>query len=249
MPSLKRSVADAVGRLVGARIVPPHRVGALAEEEHIRRLIAAYDIDCIFDVGANAGQYARMLRERVGYTGTIISYEPIPVLATEMRNAAHDLGPWFIQEMALDKAPGRARFKVTQDSQFSSLRSASDLGKEVFAHQIGVSEEIEVVTGTMAQEFQIWRAKLGFNRPYLKMDTQGNDLAVAEGAGDFLREFVAVQSEIAVRKLYDDIPDISDSIAYFRQAGFEVSAFVSNNEGHFPILLETDCIFINRLFT
>jgi hypothetical protein len=60
MPTLKRSVANALKRLTGAQIISPSDFGALSEAEHIRRLIARFDIDCVFDVGANAGQYARM---------------------------------------------------------------------------------------------------------------------------------------------------------------------------------------------
>jgi hypothetical protein len=80
------------------------------------------------------------------------------------------------------------------------------------------------------------------------MDTQGNDLAVAEGAGDLLREFVVIQAELAIHKLYDDIPDLAQAISFFRHQGFEPSAFAPNNEGTFPILVETDCIFINRKY-
>ena len=47
-------------------------------------------------------------------------------------------------------------------------------------------------------------------------------------------------------KLYDGIPDLAQAISFFRDQGFELSAFAPNNEGTFPILLETDCIFINR---
>jgi hypothetical protein len=82
----------------------------------------------------------------------------------------------------------------------------------------------------------------------MKMDTQGDDLAVAEGAGDLLRDFVAIQAELAIQKLYDDIPDLAEAISFFRHQGFEPSAFTPNNEGTFPILVETDCIFINRKY-
>src|SRR4051794_41980871 len=37
---------------------------------------------------------------------------------------------------------------------------------------------------TLAEELPRWREQLGFQRPFLKMDTQGHDVAVFEGAGD-----------------------------------------------------------------
>jgi hypothetical protein len=41
------------------------------------------------------------------------------------------------------------------------------------------------------------------------MDTQGNDFAVVEGAGDALSAFVGLQSELALHKLYDDAVDFA----------------------------------------
>jgi FkbM family methyltransferase len=248
MPTLKRTVANALERLTGARIISPTDIGALSEAEHIRRLIARFDIDCVFDVGANAGQYARMLRERVKYSGPIVSFEPVPYLAQQLRADAASCNNWYIREVALDRNAGSARLTVTHDSQFSSLRNVSKLGRSMFPKHVDVSDEIDVVTSTLASEFWHWRDHIGFRRPYLKMDTQGNDLAVAEGAGDLLRDFVAIQAELAIQKLYDDIPDLAQAISFFRNHGFEPSAFTPNNEGTFPILMETDCIFINRKY-
>jgi FkbM family methyltransferase len=246
MLTFKRSMANALERLTGARIVSSTGIGALYEAEHIRRLIAGFDIDCVFDVGANAGQYARMLRERVKYSGPIVSFEPVPHLAQHLRVTAASCTNWYIREVALDRNAGSARLMVTRDSQFSSLRKVSKLGRSMFPKHVDVSDEIDVITSTLASEVRHWRDRIGFRRPYLKVDTQGNDLAVAEGAGDLLREFVAIQAEVAIQKLYDGIPDQAQAISFFRDEGFGPSAFAPNNEGTFPILLETDCIFINH---
>ncbi len=57
-----------------------------------------------------------------------------------------------------------------------------------------------------------------------------------------LREFIGLQSELSIKRLYADTPDFVEALAYYRSQGFELSAFVPNNLGHFPVLLETDCI-------
>jgi FkbM family methyltransferase len=246
MRSLKRRMADAVGTMIGAHIVPPQGVGGLYEQDRIRQIIHAYNVDCVFDIGANSGQYATMLRDRIPYKGPIISFEPVPELCRELIvNSASDRD-WHIRDVALDRETRDAIFKITTDTQFSSLRQPSGLGQALFGGQVKVTDELSLTTSTLAVELVNWKKKLGFSRPYLKMDTQGNDIAVAEGAGVALSSFVAIQTETAISKLYDGIPDLNETLAFFRSRGFELSAIVPNNDGLFPRLLETDCIFVNK---
>lgn len=248
MASIKRNVADFAGRLIGAHIVPPHRIARFYEREQIRRIITAFDIDCVFDVGANAGQYARLLREEVNYSGAIVSFEPIPALARHLQSLATSDRNWHVCGVALDRQAGAARFNVMSDLQFSSLHSPSALGQRLFANGLKVSDEIDVETTTLESEFHRWRNKLNFRRPFLKLDTQGHDLAVKDGAGKTISEFVAIQTEAAIHKIYDGVPNLTESIAHFGKAGFELNAFVPNNEGVFPVLIETDCLFINTAY-
>ena len=245
MTTLQRSLANVLGRLLGAHIVKPLHVAGLYETECVRRIFEVYQIDCIFDVGANAGQYALMLRERLHFEGHIISFEPIPALAAHVRNLASRDPKWVVREVALDIACGRATLKVTKDPQFSSLRNLSSLGQKLFANSVQINEEIEVETSTLAAEVEICAQSIGFHRPYLKLDTQGHDLAVAKGAGSRLTEFVAIQTEASICKLYDDTPDLTDSLVFFQNRGFQLNAFLPNNEGTFPVLIETDCIYVN----
>ena len=251
MASIKRSVADFAGRLIGAHIVPPHRIGRFYEQEQIRRIISAFEIDCVFDVGANAGQYARMLREELGYLGNIISFEPIPALALRLATLAASDPNWHVcARRALTAGPVPARFKVMNDTQFSSLHSPSHLGEELFADGLKVSEEIDIEAATLESEFYRWRDTLGFRRPYLKLDTQGHDLAIREGAGEAISEFVAIQSEAAIHKIYDGVPDLAESIAAFGRSGFRTQRLRPQQqlEGVFPVLVETDCLFINTAY-
>lgn len=248
MPTFKRKIANALERLTGTKIVSPANLGELIGAEHIRRLLTDFKIDCVFDVGANAGQFVQILREAGKYSGPVVSFEPVPHLAQGLRIAAEPCSNWHIREVALDRSVRRARFMVTQDAQFSSLQNISRLGQSMFPSHVEVSNEIEIVTSTLAREFPQWQKRIGFCRPLLKIDTQGNDLAVAQGAGELLKEFAAVQVEVAIQKLYDGGSELAEVMAFFRAQGFEPSAFTPNNEGSFPLLLEIDCMFINRKY-
>lgn len=239
MLSLARRIVE---RALDVQIVPVGKLALAFEWEHLRRFFAHFSVDCVFDVGANAGQYATMLRRRVGYRGPIISYEPIPEAAKKLRAAAASDPSWAVEELALDVGKGQAGFNVFAEDEFSSLHAPSDLARQQFHKHVQLVRRIEVRTATLAEELAKYQARLGFKRPYLKLDTQGHDLSVATGAADRLRDFVGLQSELAIRRLYEGAPSYEEALQFYRDRGFQLSALVPNNLGHFPRLLEIDCI-------
>jgi FkbM family methyltransferase len=240
--TFKRRVANLIERLSGNLVIPPNQVHLGPERVHLRRFFAHFGIDCVFDVGANRGQYARMLRETVGYRGPIISYEPIPELVNDLKAQAAAASDWYIEALAVDRESGPATFHVMQHSEFSSLHRPAADQPAIFRKDNAVREEVNVMRTTIAEAYAKWQATLGFERPFLKMDTQGNDPNVVAGAGGFLERFVGLQSELAIKKLYADSLGISEALAAYTSRGFELSALVPNNAGHFPLLVEVDCI-------
>jgi FkbM family methyltransferase len=243
----KRSVADGVERVLGVSIAPQHRVGEIYERDQIRRVFDTLAVDCVFDVGANTGQYHRFIRDMIGFDGPVISYEPVPDLAADLIGEASREDDWHMNPVALDRTAGEAAFHIARDTQFSSLRRPGRVGNEIFSDGRMKGETVMVRTATLADELKLWRDRLGFQRPYLKLDTQGHDLAVAEGAGAALADFVAIQSEVSVVPIYDGAPGIAAALEFFKGRGFAPCAFVPNNEGHFPRLIETDIIFVNEM--
>jgi FkbM family methyltransferase len=235
-----------VERVFGVQVIPYGQAAFVFEREHLRRFLAHFEVDCVFDVGANVGQYAQMLRERAGYVGTIISYEPIPELAAQLRMAAKSDPAWFIEELALGDAEGTATFNIYASDQFSSIHEFSMAGAEQFPADSQLARRVEVRTVTLAGEIAKYRAKIGFRRPFLKMDTQGHDLVVAVGAGEELTTFVGLQSELAIVRLYASAPTYREALDYYASYGFTLSAFVPNNFGFFPRLLEMDCIMFRE---
>lgn len=236
-------------QLFGIRIVKKERVALIFEEVHLQRFFKYYKIDCVFDVGANEGQYATMLRERVGYRGPIISFEPIPAVAEILRKKTALDPNWYIEQFALDKIPRKTVFNIMHGKQFSSLHTPREKEVDLFHDKNKIVEEIPVETVTLKEMVAKYEALLKFKRPFLKMDTQGHDLDVAHGAGEALKSFTGIQSELSIKPIYENTSDFTKVIKYYNSQGFELSAFVPNNEGHFPRLIETDCIMYNKKFT
>lgn len=246
MPTLKRRVANVLEQMTGNLIIPPNEVHLGPERVHLRRFFSHFGVDCVFDVGANSGQYAKMLRNVIGFTGDIVSFEPIPEVAADLAREASGDPRWYVATLALDRESGPAQFNVMPESQFSSLRRPSDDQPDIFRHSNTIARSIDVERSTLAIEVERYRALLAFERPFLKMDTQGNDVAVFEGAGPAVQSFVGLQSELPIKRLYDGSAGLAETLAIYVAQGFELSAFVPNNEGHFPMLVEIDCILYNK---
>jgi FkbM family methyltransferase len=239
---MKRQLARAAERLSGALIVHPAEVHQLAERRHLRRFFEHFEVDAVFDVGANQGQYATQLRDEIGFHGHIVSFEPIPELAAGLTARATRDPRWHVEAVALDREAGPATFNIMASDVFSSLHRPAADQPDIFIDANAVARSIQVMRATLATALPAWREKLGFRRPFLKMDTQGNDLAVFEGAGDAVREFVGLQSELSYRPIYAGAPGFAEALSTYEAQGFRLSALVPNTAGHFPDLHEVDCI-------
>ncbi len=226
------------------RLIRMDRLHQYWEVEHLKRVFEAFDVDCVFDVGANYGQYAKMLRRKVGYRGLIVSFEPIPDAVARLEKLSARDARWHVEGIALSNADGEQAFHVMAGSKFSSLSSPRHDETALFKERNRVRESISVKTETLSRAFTRLREELGFRRPFLKLDTQGYDVEVVRAGADVLPHFIGLQSELAVRKIYDHSVDFVEALAEYRSHGFTLSAFVPNNGGHFPRLIETDCIML-----
>lgn len=212
------------------------------ERQFQRRLLRRLGVDCVFDVGANVGQYAIELRN-LGYDGLIFSFEPDPrPFATLEARAAAD-PKWHVFNRALGREAGSATFNLMTISLFNSFRTPSAADTALYAAPNSVERQVEVPVATLAEELAVLQARHGFARPFLKMDTQGFDAEVFAGAAPVHGRLVAIQSEISVKKLYDGVPDWREQIARYEAAGFELAGLYAVNP-RMDELIEFDCYMV-----
>jgi FkbM family methyltransferase len=240
--SLKR-LARGVGRFTGTVISRPWALGTALEVEQLYKIFKRFDVDCVFDVGANEGQYVLMLRDEVGFRGPIVSFEPIPELVEKLRNKCLSDTNWHVRELALDKEAGPAEFNVSSSSTFSSLLEPDFEKIKNLGWNNQVNRKILVRKERLDSIFSELESSIGFRRPFLKLDTQGNDLSVAMGAVECLGRFVGVQSELAITRTYQEASGYCETISFFKSKGFELSSIIHNHPWQFPALIEVDAIF------
>jgi len=209
MQVIKRLALSAVASRVR---VPENPITRYLELSHLKRLLEALNINCMFDVGANRGQFATELR-KIGYRGHIISFEPVEREFLALRNAFRNDRKWRGYQCALGSENKIAEINVFRDlTVLSSMLAPIGKQKNVEVEQV----EVKRLDGLFTKAL----AGIPEPRVFLKMDTQGFDLEVFRGAGMHANEVLGLQSEISVKPIYEGMPHYLDVLSVYEQAGF-----------------------------
>lgn len=196
-------------------------------------------VDLVFDVGANDGGYATQIR-RWGYGGQILSLEPTSDAFEKAQAAAQSDVRWEVRKLAAGARPGRAEINVSRNTKFNSFRGPSALAAEFDRNTEIVSVEA-VEVATMDDLF----AGLPAERPFLKIDTQGFEREVLDGATRLLERCVGVQLELPIEHIYEGVWSFETGLAYMRERGFAVAQMtpVTAITRDPASVLEFDCVF------
>lgn len=136
----------------------------------------------IFDVGANRGQYIGLVRELAGdLKPRIHAFEPNPTLAGALQQA-HGADPLVqVHALGLSAAPGSATFTQYRQDDLSSLHAAGDHPSNYRRMEVERTFEVPLTTvDAHCAAHNIERIHL------LKIDTEGHDLHVLQGARGML---------------------------------------------------------------
>lgn len=182
----------------------------------LKHYFDTFKIDCVLDVGANVGQYALHIRS-LGYQGRIESFEPLGSVSEKLRSKARQdrNGKWNVHNHALGAAPATETINVHTRSTASSFR---ELAANEHAND----------SATVGQEtVKIVRLDSIFSdlcKPSenvcLKIDTQGFEMQVLEGAGSRLSDLKLIQLEASLVPQYQGESLIEELIAYLRSKSF-----------------------------
>ncbi len=210
--------------------------------EHLAEILRRYRVDCVLDVGANRGQYARLLRG-IGFRGRIISFEPVPHIFAELSKAAAQDDLWEAHQVALGREAGELEMNVVPGT-LSSLLPPSDFGARRYATLRDV--HVQRVPVRRIDEMLRRLVPAGTQpRILLKLDTQGFDLEAFAGLGTVAEQVVALQSEVALLTIYERMPRLPEALAVYEGAGFEVTGmYPVSREARTARVLEYDCVMV-----
>jgi FkbM family methyltransferase len=211
----------------------PLRSFAAAREALLRR------VDVVVDVGANAGQYGDLLRSQ-GYAGRLVSLEPLPEAFAELRRRAEADQAWDALCVAASDADGELTLNVTDDSRSSSALRRN----ERFADKPGWGPKESRPVPARRLDGMVAELVRPNERAHLKLDVQGYERHVLDGAGEALRRFDGLELELSVTPLYEGQPALAEMLPLLAERGFRavsLEPILLDDDG---LLMELDGLFV-----
>lgn len=181
-----------------------------------RQLLEHHGIDLILDVGANAGRYALTLR-RNGYQGRIVSFEPLSSAFAHLQKRAARDAQWDAVNVALGARNTTATINVARNSESSSLLAMQARHAEAAPYAVYTGTE-DVTVCTLDSLFDTYNQQ--DHRIFLKIDAQGYERRILEGAQQTLAHITGLQLEMSLVSLYEGETLFTDMIAYVAERGF-----------------------------
>lgn len=191
--------------------------------KQIHKVFKQYGINMLLDVGANTGQYA-MSMFKVGYKGTIISFEPLSDIYEVLKTNQSKHNNWkLFRRTAIGDYCGKAMINISENRESNSILPISERHTKVApsAKYVG---ELEIPIVTLDSIFT--DITTSDNKTCLKIDTQGLEDKVLAGAAESLKKIILIQLELSLIPLYDGSRTIDWMISYLKDLGFEPVLFL-----------------------
>lgn len=159
-----------------------------------------FNIDLIIDIGANTGQFANNIRA-IGFKKRIISFEPLTKEHSDLSKRASSDNEWIVApKMAIGEYDGIVEINIAANSGSSSIlnMTTSHLNAAPESKYIN-KENVEIKKlDTIAPLYFD-----GFKNPLLKIDAQGYESKILDGAEEVISKFKGLICELSLTSLYD----------------------------------------------
>lgn len=182
------------------------------------------DAKLICDVGANVGQSVDEAKRRWP-SSQIIAFEPSPTSFSELSTRYANDPQVRLERLALSDHRGEAPFHVIDDTSYSTNDS---LNRPIMWAS---SNTVQVMVDTL----DAYCAERSIEQiDILKIDTQGHDLLVLQGATDLLRRRAigCVVAEVCFAAKYEDQPAMEEFLAFGRDVGYSFAGLFEQSYWH-----------------
>jgi FkbM family methyltransferase len=183
-----------------------------------------------FDVGANNGNTSVPYAQNDSNI-KVYAFEPTPEMIKQIENRTQSINNYFLTKKAVSNYNGKATFKVSEQGDWgcSSLLEFSDKSKTEWCgrpeYKVNYEMQVEVIRlDSFIKEHNIPKID------YLHIDTQGSDLKVLEGLGEYINIVEEGVMEAAAKEniLYYGQNSQQESIEFLKKNGFEITSIEYN---------------------
>lgn len=213
-----------------------------SEASRFSRMLKYHRINLCLDVGANIGQAGLYFRNYLDYRGRIVSFEPMEEAYASLCAVSKNDKLWKVApRCAIGSRNGEIEINISSNSVSSSILPMLE------AHGVAAPESRYEARETVPLKTLDTAALPYLNpesRTFLKVDTQGYELHVLEGASNIISSIVGVALEVSLIPLYAGQQLMPEVVDYMAKIGFFLwgvaPAFVVAQSGR---TLQFDAIF------
>jgi FkbM family methyltransferase len=175
-------------------------------------------IGTVLDVGANEGQFVKVARALFPHA-PILAFEPNPHLAPSLERLIATSGSGALLPFACGREPCVIPLYLTRFSPSASLLRPTELRIPDYpAAEIG-----ETIQVTVARLDDLVRASALARAPYLlKIDVQGFEWEVLQGATSILPDVAVILCEVNAEDFYAGQAGFEQIYLFMRENGFKL---------------------------
>jgi FkbM family methyltransferase len=177
------------------------------------------NISYTIDIGANVGQFGIDIR-RHGFSGQIISFEPVKEAYEKLANTITKHKPWRAFQIGIGSAESSQIIYVSgNDGLSSSLLAMGKVHLNNFPKSVIVSSQ-KVSVSTLDNQLEVLGIDPG--NILLKLDVQGFEAEVLKGAAKSLPKIPLCFLEVSIVPLYDGEITLLPILNLLSESGHEV---------------------------
>ena len=212
--------------------------------QNLMKLLKYYNINKIFDIGANTGQYAETLFNN-GYTGKIVSFEPFSKAYNTLLLKKNKNKQWIIAERcAIGEEDKEIFINISKNLVSSSILPILDSHlKYAPESQYFDTEKVPMFKLDTVYPKYIEKDDIIF----IKLDVQGYEKFVLMGSEKLLGYVKGIQLECSLIPLYEGEMLFTETIKNIESKGFTLCEIIPGfSDQASGKLLQVDCIFFKE---
>ena len=163
------------------------------------KALERFGVDLVFDIGGNIGQFAHHLRS-VGFKGNIVSFEPLSAAHSALVTATKGDSRWQVHpRTAVGDRDGEIVINIAGNSVSSSVlpmleaHATAEVSSAYVATEQAPLARLDTVSHPYLQDE---------SRCFVKIDVQGFEWQVLDGAAETLNRTQGVLCELSLVPLY-----------------------------------------------